>query len=948
MYRLFLIVTLLLSASAPQGLAQVRQEPLDQVFRSDPQEARQSVDDHTQGVTQRRSDAQVRTGAHGSRVELAEPPWEYTSPEDADILEGWESGFPAAAATSPSEAGGSEPSALAQAWQLYRRGNHADASKAFATLTASDNRQEALNAKLGLAYSLIKQGRLDQAISHLTHLVDQGYRPSETRPALNHALMQSGRWSEARAQIAQLPPEKRAIWENRLLEARLLKEHQSLAPTAGPQALSAFLDTHAKALAECVRPDVFHDIAKRLAGAGASQRATELRRRLLDCPLPPDLRQGILAELMNSLPDAEALSLLQRERPGLRQAAPTSAAELDALELQLLKRRMAGQPSDSDGRARLAEEILQLAPADPDALSALAWYRFKRGEYAEAEKLFARLAKEDPGNKDYALGLAYARLDSGQLDTALDPFDRGLIAEDAETRELRQLVYRKQAAEAYDSGQFDQAALSLEMLLALDPTDEDAKELLAWTRYRQGRRGEARNLMEESFSAKPSPSLAAGLLDIYTAAGNEDRAYGMAYRLAQDPDPEVRASPGPFFFDHGAPVTAAQLDRNPARCFRNADSPRMEAFVYHRSKQGDGKFGDIEETALPITFVYPAALGHQWSAAATPRYLSGNGGPSTPQAGRYYRFLDGAAKKQDLEDSLFVVQPDVGFAMEGELRTDIHIGTTAFNAPVDPTPTFEARVGALEWYVDVHRSNVKDSILSYVGQKDPYGNDEWGRVTRNGIEAGKTWPLGGRWWVSGSGGFDYYMGDSVWDNQAVHLDAAVGQTLLFDRDEFSYGLFLTAQHFRRNSDFYTYGHGGYYSPELMTMVGPFVRYRTAVCRDYWFDVQASAGWLHQRLDRSPFYPLFDGDTAGFTPAAADDANGEYDSDTDNKLGFNLQLQGMKLITPYLAAGGFASVNNSADYTEWAAGIGIQVFFDPQNLFWTRKDMFSEFGKSSNK
>jgi hypothetical protein len=57
---------------------------------------------------------------------------------------------------------------------------------------------------------------------------------------------------------------------------------------------------------------------------------------------------------------------------------------------------------------------------------------------------------------------------------------------------------------------------------------------------------------------------------------------------------------------------------------------------------------------------------------------------------------------------------------------------------------------------------------------------------------------------------------------------------------------------------------------------------------------------------------------------------------------------MKLITPYLAAGGFASVNNSADYTEWTAGIGIQVFFDAQNLFWTRKDMFSEFGKSLNK
>jgi hypothetical protein len=244
----------------------------------------------------------------------------------------------------------------------------------------------------------------------------------------------------------------------------------------------------------------------------------------------------------------------------------------------------------------------------------------------------------------------------------------------------------------------------------------------------------------------------------------------------------------------------------------------------------------------------------------------------------------------------------------------------------------------------IHRRHVRDSILSYVGQKDPYSNDEWGRVTRNGIEAGTTWPLSNRWWVSGAAGYDYYMGDSVWDNHAVHIDAAVGRTLLFDRDEISYGLFFSAQHFRRNSDFYTYGHGGYYSPELMTMAGPFVRYRTAVCRGYWLDVQASAGWLHQHLDRSPFYPLFDGDTAGLTPEAAADADGEYDSDTDDKIGFNLRLQGMKQITSHLAAGGFASVNNSADYTEWTAGVGIQIFFEPQNLFWTRKDMLREFGR----
>jgi len=40
----------------------------------------------------------------------------------------------------------------------------------------SSDRQEALNARLGLAYSLLKQGRRDQAALHLGYLADQESR----------------------------------------------------------------------------------------------------------------------------------------------------------------------------------------------------------------------------------------------------------------------------------------------------------------------------------------------------------------------------------------------------------------------------------------------------------------------------------------------------------------------------------------------------------------------------------------------------------------------------------------------------------------------------------------------------------------------------------------------------------------------------------------------------
>jgi len=98
--------------------------------------------------------------------------------------------------------------------------------------------------------------------------------------------MRSGRWAEAEQRIAQLPARERSRWERRLLEARLLKDHQALASTADPSALAAFLQTHARAMRACIRPDIFHETARRLAADGDPHRAADVHRALLECPLP--------------------------------------------------------------------------------------------------------------------------------------------------------------------------------------------------------------------------------------------------------------------------------------------------------------------------------------------------------------------------------------------------------------------------------------------------------------------------------------------------------------------------------------------------------------------------------------------------------------------------------------------------------------------------------------
>jgi tetratricopeptide (TPR) repeat protein len=939
-------LALALCTPAPARSAGVDRRPHDQRVETRPDEPAVERERHEQAVIQRELEALIEAGPDAARVATV-PPEPYATPEDAEILEGW-TPLSSTGAAARAEALSRDAADTVRGWEHYAARRHAAAAAAFTAGLASADPEEASSARLGLAYTQIRMGRRGRAIEHLATLVRGGYRLGETRPILIGLLIREGRWGEAEAQIARLPARERTTWERRLREERLVSAARRLPPDADAETLAQWIDAAVVREAGCLRPDLLHPVGRRLEDAGRPEAAAALYQHLLNCELPPDLRLGIVSRLADLLPEEAALAAVGREQAVLSRRAPERLPELHEIERRLLKRRLARLAPESAAAAETAAAILDTAPEDREARTALAWHHYHGGRPAEAEAIFEALWRAEPSSKELALALGYARLNAGRPAEALEPLGRGAVPEDADTRRLREAALRTLAAEAAATSDWDRAGEALEQLLALDPQDREATEFLAWTRLRQGRRSEARPLLEESFASRPDPGLAAGLLGVYAAEPDRGAADAFADRLARDPDPAIRAAAGGFFFDRGAPLTAAQLDPAPDRCYTHADSPRLETFLYHRSRDGRDGLSRLEETAWPVTAAFATELGRQWSASLTGRYLSSGEAPESPRAGRFFRYRNGGPVRRSLVDDLLAAQPDVGLELEGRTPIALHVGTTPIGAPVAPTPTFSARIGFPEAYLEIHRCSVKDSILSYAGQRDPYGSDEWGRVTRNGVEAGKTWALAGPWWVSAAAGADAYRGEKTWDNHALQLNAALGRTDRIAADELSYGLFVTARHFQRNSDFFTYGHGGYYSPELMTMIGPFVRFRTAACRDFWFDLQLSAGWLHQRLDASPAYPLADRGTGGLTPEAAAELSRDYDGDTDNQIGVSFRIQGMKLLTPHVAAGAFAAADNTADHLEWRAGVGVQIFFEPQNLFWTRRDMLTEFGGCNNR
>jgi tetratricopeptide (TPR) repeat protein len=797
----------------------------------------------------------------------------------------------------------------------------------------------------------LKLGRRKSAVGQLTYLANRKYRLKETLPLLLDLLVDRGEYETAGRYLPMLPPSEKRMWTRKLLTASLTNDYRKLknqSPPAEDPDWVSFLHEYRQALESCIRPDIFFDAATRLKQPQQQETAISVQRSLLSCNPAPDLRVGIVARLSSQLAPSAARDLLADEKTGFKRTAPRYLADIERLQLAALKRQLDAPDLGAEEKMAAARAILEIDPSDKDAIEAIAWSDLETNKYEASEAGFEKLLRRDPTNREYALGMGYSRLNRGKYDEALAPLEASGLPDDDRSLALKKLVYKARARKAFDRQDWPSAAGSLEAALEIDPDDAEATSLLAWTRYRQNRREEALTLMESTYASQKNAKTAGELLDLYQTGAETYRSRRFAIEMADSDAPAARKKAAEYLFSRSAPVTAAQVDPSPDACYAGAASPRMEAFVYHKNKTGDDGTSELSETSFPMTLVYPARWGKQWSLSATPRYLSSGDAPDTPFAGRFYRFLNGDPQKNDLEDGIWVWQPDIGLEKEGPVHISAHLGASPIGGPVDPTPTFSLRLSAEDWFGDVHRCTVKDSILSYTGLEDPYSTGEWGRVLRNGISAGITRPVFSSYWVTVAGGYDFYTGENLWNNSSVHLNAAAGKTFDYNGDEMTLGVFFTGQHFRRNSDFYTYGHGGYYSPELMTLVGPFFRYRSAPCRTYWFDIQLSGGWLHQNLDSSPVYPEFDGDVSGFTPAAAADALAEYEGETDNKLGLSAKIQGMKLLTDHLALGGFAGVDNNADFTRWQLGVGLQFFFDRQNAFWQRRDFFTDFGDCSNR
>lgn len=211
------------------------------------------------------------------------------------------------------------------------------------------------------------------------------------------------------------------------------------------------------------------------------------------------------------------------------------------------------------------------------------------------------------------------------------------------------------------------------------------------------------------------------------------------------------------------------------------------------------------------------------------------------------------------------------------------------------------------------RESIAETMLSYAGERDPVTGAIWGGVVATGADGGLS---------KGNEDSGFYMdfsaakitGRNVNDNNRLH--GSTGAYWTFYRNAFGslkIGANMTGEHFAQNQRYFTYGQGGYFSPDTYLLINAPFTWKGRSNR-LTYTVSGSLGM--QSFNEGPALP---GSISTNTPTA------------QTVIGANYNLAGnfAYKLDEHWYVGTFFDVNNASNYQERTVGFSVHYMTLPQ-------------------
>ncbi|HWK44882.1 MAG TPA: cellulose synthase subunit BcsC-related outer membrane protein [Stellaceae bacterium] len=370
------------------------------------------------------------------------------------------------------------------------------------------------------------------------------------------------------------------------------------------------------------------------------------------------------------------------------------------------------------------------------------------------------------------------------------------------------------------------------------------------------------------------------------------------------------------------PAPRSSLDRDIERSLeelRAQASPTIEGQFVYRGRDGEAGLGQLTSLGANVIGSTPLGRGTARVTVSPEMIESGTPANDTNTLRRIgsNSLLTNPAQPGDSRNwgvglngaySIGPLTVDVGTTPLGFAKSNL-VGGVSF------TPTIfnpETRL-----ILEGSRRAVTESVLSYAGMRDPGQNGQvFGAVVKNGGKLGLAYD-NGDFGAYGTGGYYNITGTNVATNNNVEVNVGTFiRPYRTDTDSLKVGVNLNYLNYDKNLSYFTFGQGGYFSPQNYANLSFPIEYEGKSGR-FSYDVTVSPGIQTFNQKSVAYYPNNPNLQAQLVAAAATDSTIKtaYAAHSSTGFGIGASAKLEYQVDPKTVVGGKASFDNTRDYSE---------------------------------
>lgn len=788
-----------------------------------------------------------------------------------------------------------------------------------------------VNAQAASASELAKQGRRDEALSLLASAEPVTAGDVALQGALASAYVDAGDSTRG---------------------LRMVRDIVARSPHASPDVLLQYAGILLKTGQDVESAGILRDLAGRDMTAGEHQTYRDLRylytvrqaeglRERGDLVAAYDTLAPVLAERPNDPLAVGALARMYAASGDNKKALDLYKQLLEKdpnnASLHLGAAQMANQTKDYRYAAGAADTAVALAPDNPEILGGAGRIYRAQGKSSKAmELLKSAVALQQGGNTAVAQAAGQA---PAALADASNPFvglpgqrSRSTLvsAQSAETTPSRSRAASIPPAAIIDAPATGQQTMGAAEPLASPITQRQtsgqrvaagpnrtapAPATIAYAPTPTGQATASPAASQDGYTPYPPPAAASQeavrpAAGAGQAAGTQKTLWGELDEIMQERSPEFRL---------GTQVRTRNGESGVSK-MTDVQTPMEIAFPV-----GDDR---VTLRATPVS-LNAGSIGSSYYSAST------FGGGPVSALNQIDGLTGGPGSQRQRGVGLSAVYATRGITADAGV-TPLGFIYKTFTAGVRFDGTIDD-ASTLSYHFNVSRRPVTDSVLSFAGARDSRSGETFGGVSATGARLQLTKDFGD-FGLYGAGSFYDLSGHNVAANNRAEVGAGMYYHLIRNSNSLlTTGLNASGIFYDRNLRYFTYGHGGYFSPQQFYALNVPLSWSSR-SDNFTYQLRGSIGLQRFKENDADYFPG-NGNRQSLADIAQASAVGRglagnsravYSGQTKTGVGYSLGAAGEYRVAPQLYFGGSFAMDNASDYRQLAGGLYMRYMFYPQS------------------